>query len=95
MEASEETHRQQFQAKKGPGTFSSCRLGQLLLDTATKWLHPTERLPEEILGQIVLEQFMSDLEGEVRDWVRCHNPQTLDETVGLAEDFVEAERQSH
>lgn len=66
MGISEETYRQQFQAKKEPGTFSPRRLGWLLLNEAIKRLHPMEKLSEAIQGQTVLAQFMRDLASEVR-----------------------------
>lgn len=94
LEVSEEAHGQQFWVKKETDVLFPCRLGQLLWDKATKWLHPKERLPEEFLEQVSLEQFVCDLEGGVKDWVRRHQPKTLEEAIKSVEDFLVAEKES-
>ncbi|XP_032998135.1 actin cytoskeleton-regulatory complex protein pan-1-like [Lacerta agilis] len=61
------------------------------------WLKPERFSKEQILEQVILEQFLNILPTELQSWVTGSSPETCAQAVGLAEDFLqmkqEAERQ--
>lgn len=59
------------------------RLQELLF----QWLKPEARSKEEIVEQLVLEQFLNLLPDDVQRWVRERHPENGDEAVALAEDY--------
>ncbi|XP_060114246.1 SCAN domain-containing protein 1-like [Heteronotia binoei] len=59
------------------------RLQELLF----QWLQPEARSKEEIVEQLVLEQFLNLLPDDVQRWVRERHPENGDEAVALAEDY--------
>ncbi|XP_062977905.1 uncharacterized protein LOC134395674 [Elgaria multicarinata webbii] len=62
-----------------------------------RWLKPERFSKEQILEQVILEQFLTILPPEIQSWVRGNDPEACAQAVGLAEDFLqmkqEAERQ--
>uniref|UniRef100_A0A8C3TBC3 SCAN box domain-containing protein n=1 Tax=Chelydra serpentina TaxID=8475 RepID=A0A8C3TBC3_CHESE len=64
---------------------------QRLTDWATRWLRPTAQTMEEVMDQIILEQFLLGLPDPVKVWVRRHQPARVVEAVRLTEEYVEAE----
>ncbi|KAH0630597.1 hypothetical protein JD844_013811, partial [Phrynosoma platyrhinos] len=85
---SREKKRQQFrhfsyQQAKGPrGVYS--RLQEL----CNQWLKVERHSKEQIVEQLVLEQFLAVLPPKIQKWVRELVPDTCAQAVALAEDFL-------
>nr|XP_020633608.1 uncharacterized protein LOC110070280 [Pogona vitticeps] len=58
-----------------------------------RWLKPERFSKEQILEQVILEQFLTILPSEVQSWTRRSNPETCSEAVGLAEDFLQMKQE--
>ena len=71
----EESYRQRFRSAKKRGKESNRELVTRLNDLAGKWLQ-SYKTREELLDQVVLEQFLRTLPEEVRVFVRERHPQT-------------------
>ena len=63
-----------------------------LNDFATKWLK-AKASREEVIDQIILEQFLKTLPDEVRVFVRERSPGTSIEAAKLADDYLQARRE--
>ncbi|XP_061910676.1 putative SCAN domain-containing protein SCAND2P [Entelurus aequoreus] len=66
-------------------------LGQQLRDAATRWLQPGGI--EEVIEQIILEQFLEGIPARTSAWVRYHRPQSVAAAVALAEDHLAVHRE--
>ncbi|CAM5132943.1 unnamed protein product [Natator depressus] len=64
---------------------------QRLMDWVTRWLRPAAQTIEEVMDQVVLEQFLRGLPDLVRVWVRRHQPAYVADAVQLTEEYVEVE----
>ncbi|KYO33590.1 hypothetical protein Y1Q_0008753 [Alligator mississippiensis] len=66
LEISPETYRSRFRSRKGPKLSWPQLLVQTLRDLSTQWLQPEECTVKELVDQIVLEQFLTDLTGNTQ-----------------------------
>uniref|UniRef100_A0A7M4EAI7 SCAN box domain-containing protein n=1 Tax=Crocodylus porosus TaxID=8502 RepID=A0A7M4EAI7_CROPO len=82
-----ERHHQAFRRKKSREAKAPRVLWQSLIDLTNKWLQPEATSKEGICDQILLEQFMADLDEDTQRWVRCHCPTSSLEALQLAEHF--------
>ena len=89
----EESYRQRFRlVKKKSG--ESCReLTARLDDLASKWLKSCKSA-EEVRDKIVLEHFLSMQPEEICIFVRERKPSTSEEAGRLADDFLQARKES-
>ncbi|XP_075417159.1 zinc finger protein 287 [Tenrec ecaudatus] len=60
-----------------------------LRELCRKWLRPEIHSKEQILEQLVLEQFLTILPGEVKTWVKSQYPESTEEVVTLVEDLAQ------
>uniref|UniRef100_A0A8C3XPZ3 SCAN box domain-containing protein n=1 Tax=Chelydra serpentina TaxID=8475 RepID=A0A8C3XPZ3_CHESE len=88
---SAERYQQRFRAARWIEGVRPRAFAQRLTDWATRWLRPTAQTMEEVMDQIILEQFLLGLPDPVMVWVRRHQPAQVAEAVRLTEEYVEAE----
>uniref|UniRef100_A0A7M4E7Q3 SCAN box domain-containing protein n=1 Tax=Crocodylus porosus TaxID=8502 RepID=A0A7M4E7Q3_CROPO len=91
LDITPEKHRQAFRGNKTKGEKSPKMLWHSLRDEMMKWLRPAETTKEEICDQVLLEQFLMDLEDDTQQWVRCHGPTTSLQALQLAEQYTAAQ----
>uniref|UniRef100_A0A7M4F1R7 SCAN box domain-containing protein n=1 Tax=Crocodylus porosus TaxID=8502 RepID=A0A7M4F1R7_CROPO len=86
-----ERYRQAFRMKKQSEDKSPWILLQVLADLFDKWLRPQEVSKVDLCDQILLEQFLMDLDHGTQWWVRCHCPKSSAGALRLAEDYDSAQ----
>lgn len=81
LNISEEIYRARLRA----ATYSKDKglrwLANIIRTNGMKWLKPAERSTEEVVEMICLEQFLTALPPAARSWVRCKEPEMLEEAV--------------
>lgn len=92
FDITEESYRQRFRSAKKREEESNRELVVRLNDLAGKWMKVYETR-EELLDQVVLEQFLRTLPEEVRVFVRERCPQTSTEASKFADDFLQARKE--
>uniref|UniRef100_A0A7M4E5V7 SCAN box domain-containing protein n=1 Tax=Crocodylus porosus TaxID=8502 RepID=A0A7M4E5V7_CROPO len=87
LDITPERHHQAFRREKSGEARAPRILWQHLADELDKWLRPESASKEEICGQVLMEQFMSDLDEDTQRWVKCRCPVSSREALRLAEQF--------
>ena len=80
----DESYRQRFRGAKLNKEESNRELVVRLNDLATKWLQ-SKKSREEVLDQIILEQFLKTLADDVIVFVQERNPESSEEAAKLAD----------
>lgn len=88
---STERYRQWFRAARWTAGLRPRAFAQRLTDWTTRWLRPPAQTMEEVMDQVLAEQFLLGLPDPMCVWVQRHQLAQGAETVGLTEEDVEAE----
>ncbi|KYO19274.1 hypothetical protein Y1Q_0016276 [Alligator mississippiensis] len=91
LELTPEHYQKLFCAKKSKEDRKPHHLMQLLKDLLDKWVPPGKIDWATLADQILLEQFIKDLEEDTQLWVRHHLLQTAMEALQIVEAFVASE----
>ncbi|KAI7806491.1 hypothetical protein IRJ41_006936, partial [Triplophysa rosa] len=95
FEINQETFRQRFRACSLCEDETPREQYVRLKDLYEKWMAPSRRTKHEIGDQIVLEQFLKELNPEVRTWVKQNGPASCKQAAEMAEAFMAARRSVH
>ncbi len=87
---SPEQHRQRFRSLELGENGRPFVMAHQLRDACRRWLLAGEGGVDEIIDQVVLEQFIARLPKRTAQWVQCHRPASLDLAIQLAEDQMVA-----
>ncbi|XP_041115780.1 zinc finger protein 449-like [Polyodon spathula] len=79
-----------FQEYRRPRETDPRVVVQKLWDHMVHWLNPAQKTGAQMGEAMVLEQFCHVVGTDTQDWVRLHNPDTLEAAIKLAEDFEDA-----
>ncbi|XP_069381335.1 uncharacterized protein [Paralichthys olivaceus] len=89
-----EGHRRRFRGLTFEEAGRPFSYAQQLLDAAGRWLQPGHNSAEDVVGQVVLEQFIAGLPTSTANWVQCHCPGDIQQAIILAEDHLSLPRRS-
>ncbi len=87
---SPEQHRQRFRSLELGENGRPFVMAHQLRDACRRWLLAGEGGVDQIIDQVVLEQFIARLPTKTAQWVQCHRPASLDLAIQLAEDQMVA-----
>lgn len=90
-----ETHRQGFRHfcyQDAEGPRGTCRQ---LQELCHRWLRPESQTKEQILDLLILEQFLVILPQEMQGWIRERGPESCDQAVALAEEFLQDQHKTN
>ena len=90
----EESYRQRFRFLKKESGETNRELATRLTDLAGKWLKKCDTL-DKLKDAIVCEQLINTLPTDVQVWVRERKPKTSQEAGQLADDYVQARKQTN
>ncbi len=76
-----EQHRQRFRSVELGDNGRPFVMAQQLRDACRKWLMAEDRDVEEVVDLVVLEQFIARLPRAMVEWVQCHRPTSLTQTL--------------
>ena len=72
----------------GGSLLRSFAYAQQLLDAGRWWLQPGTHSAEDVVGQVVQEQFVTRLPLATFNWVQCHRPSNIEAVIVLTEDHL-------
>ena len=88
----DESYRQRFRSGRRGKEESNHELVARLNDLAGKWLKE-KRSREQVIDQIILEQFLKTLPEDIRVFVRERSPGSSEEAAKLADDYLQARKE--
>lgn len=71
--------------------YQLCAVVQQIRAAGLRWLHPESQTKEQVIKAILVEHFTMILPFKRKNWVLCHQPDTLEEVIMLMEAYASAE----